>query len=292
VVADVLGVKLARVKVIQGDTDICPYGLGNYSSRSIAIGASSAGLAAGELRQKILTVAGRMLEALVDDMDAEDDRIFVKGRPEPAIPFDEVVKTFWTDPYHYHANDLEPGLESTRYFKHGNVYHDTRVGGKFNAYPSWPNAAVACIVEVDPEQGVVKVLRYCMVHDSGMVVNPMLAEGNIQGGVAQGLGGALYEHLVYDDSCQLKTASFMDYTLPTAVEMPPMEFAHQVTRSPFTPLGTKGVGESGVTGILGAICGAVENALPHLELEVSELPLKPHNVWRMIRDARPREARS
>ena len=149
---------------------------------------------------------------------------------------------------------------------------------------------VGAIVEVDPATGMLKLLRFCMVHDAGVVVNPMLAEANVHGGIAQGIGGAIYEHLVYDENGQCKTATFMDYTLPTAVEIPPLELAHQETPSPFTPLGTKGVGESGVSGTLGAICGAVENALPELDLRLLEMPLAPERLWRAIQAAPRRSA--
>ena len=116
-----------------------------------------------------------------------------------------------------------------------------------------------------------------------------MAEANLHGGIAQGLGGAMYEHLVYDEAGQLKTTTFMDYTLPTAVDVPWMDVEHQETPSPFTPLGTKGVGESGVTGPLGSLCGAVESAFPELELNLSEMPLTPQTVWRAIHQAKRRE---
>src|SRR5262249_30147892 len=157
--------------------------------------------------------------------------------------------------------------------------------GRFSAYPSWPNQAVACCSDVDRDTGSGKLLRYCAVHDSGVVVNPLMAEANLHGGIVQGLGGAMYEHLVYDESGQLMTTTFMDYTCPTAVEVPSFEVEHQETPSPFTPLGTKGVGESGVTGPLGAVCSAIENALPDLDLKLSTMPLTPYRVWQAIQVA-------
>jgi carbon-monoxide dehydrogenase large subunit len=285
ITADALGIDVSLVRVVQGDTETCPWGLGNYSSRSMIMGGSAAHLAALELREKILRVAGRMLEVLPGDLEISGGKIYPAGEPDRFISFNDVVHTIYYEPFGPHAKDVDPGLESTRYFRHPNIYHPGDPEGRFSAYPSWPNAAVACIVEVDPDTGVLKVLRCCMVHDSGTVINPMLAEGNVHGGMTQGLGGALYEHLVYDENGQFKTATFMDYTLPTAVEVPSYEFEHQETRSPFTPLGHKGVGESGVAGILGAVCGAVENALPHLNLRLQEMPLKPQRVWQAIREA-------
>jgi carbon-monoxide dehydrogenase large subunit len=131
----------------------------------------------------------------------------------------------------------------------------------------------------------VKILRYCGVHDSGVVVNPLMAEGNVHGGTVQGIGGALFEELVYDDIGQLTTGTFLDYTLPTAVDVPRLEIEHQETPSPFTPLGTKGVGESGVGAPLGALCGAVENAFPELKLRLTAMPLTPQRVWKALRAA-------
>jgi carbon-monoxide dehydrogenase large subunit len=129
-----------------------------------------------------------------------------------------------------------------------------------------------------------------MVHDAGKIVNPLLAEANLHGGVAQGLGAALYEQIAYDEDAQPLTATFMDYTIPTAVEVPHIELGHQETLTPFTPLGTKGVGESGVGAPLGALCSAIENALPELDLRLTELPLTPSRVWAAIQSAKERVA--
>jgi carbon-monoxide dehydrogenase large subunit len=128
-----------------------------------------------------------------------------------------------------------------------------------------------------------------MVHDAGTIVNPLLANANLHGGIAQGIGAALYEKIAYDESAQPLTATFMDYTIPTAVEVPNLELGHQETPTPFTPLGTKGVGESGVGAPLGALCSAIENALPELDIRLTELPLTPSRVWEAIQDAKTRQ---
>jgi carbon-monoxide dehydrogenase large subunit len=289
IAADTLGVPFDQVKVIQGDTDTCPYGLGNYSSRSIIMGGSAVQVAAQELREKMLKVAAKMLEVSPDEVDVEEGQFSVKGAPSRYVMFKEVSSTVYRDCHGKASFDVEPGLESTRYFQHPNVYHQPETQGRFSSYPSWPNQAVAIIVEVDPETGRFKILRYCAVHDSGVVINPLLAEANLHGGFVQGIGGAAFEHLVYDEQGQLMTTSFMDYTCPTAADVPSFEVGHQETRSPFTPLGTKGVGESGVTGPLGGLCSAIENALPHLDLRLTHLPLTPNRVWRAIRDAQERK---
>ncbi len=286
IAADALGVEIENVRVLQGDTETCPYGLGNFSSRGVMMGGSAVYLAATELHEKMLRVAARMLEVSPGDLGTETGRIVLKGAPFRFVSFKDVVSEIYGGCHGAAAGEEEPGLEATRYFRHGNIFHQPETQGRYNPYPAWPNQAVACVVEVDPETGIVKLLRYCGVHDSGVIVNPLTAEANLHGGTAQGIGGALYEHLVYDDRGQLTTTTFMDYTLPTAVELPKFEIQHQETPSPFAPLGTKGVGESGVTGPLGALCSAVESALQELDLEIVELPLTPERVWRAIQAAR------
>jgi carbon-monoxide dehydrogenase large subunit len=285
IAAEFLGCDFGRVRVLQGDTELCPYGLGNYSSRSTMYGGSAVQRAATELREKLLRVAGKMLEADAADLDAAENRIFVKGAPSRSVTFDAVVDQIYRHPFGEFAEDEEPGLEATRYFRMGNIYHQPEKQGRFSNYPAWPYGAAACVVEVDPETGFVKVLRYCLVEDAGTIVNPLLVDANLHGAITQGIGGTLFEQLVYGDDGQLHTANLMDYTIPTAVEMPRFEIGHLETPSPFTPLGMKGVGESGVGAALGALCSAIENAFPELDLTVAELPLTPARVWRAIREA-------
>ena len=286
-VADTLGVVIEDVKIIQGDTDRCPYGLGNYSSRSLMIGGSAAQIAATQVRDKMFHVAAKSLEVSPADLDAEDGRIYVTGAPTRSIPLRDVASLVYRHAYGPEASDVEPGLEATRYYRIANVYHQPEVDGRLSPYPTWPYAAAVAIVEVEPETGVVKVLRYTAIHDSGTIVNPLLAEGQMLGGIAQGIGAALYENMVYDSAGQLMTATLMDYTLPTALEMPTCVVEHQVTPSPFTLQGAKGVGESGVTSPLAAVASAIENALPHLKLSLMETPLMPDRVWRAIQESAP-----
>jgi carbon-monoxide dehydrogenase large subunit len=285
IVADTLGVSIDRVRVIQGDTQICPYGLGNYSSRSLMIGGSAARVAAMQIREKMLRVAANALEVSAEDLDAEDNRIFLKGAPTRGIDVEEVASLVYRHVYGPEASDVEPGLEATRYYRIDNVYHQPEVQGRFSAYPTWPYAACAAVVEVDVDTGLVKVLRFAAVHDSGPIINPTLANANLHGGIVQGLGGALYENMVYDEDGQLKTATLMDYTLPTAMEVPILMLDHQSTPSPFTLLGSKGVGESGVAGPLGAVASAIEDALPHLKLSLMETPLTPARLWHAMHRA-------
>ena len=186
IVADVLGVEIGQLKVIQGDTDMCPYGLGNYSSRSLMIGGSAAHMAATQIREKMFRVAANVLEVAVADLDAEDGHICVKGAPTRKVAFKEVASLVYRHEYGAEASEVEPGLEATRYYRIGNVYHQPEVQGRFSAYPTWPYEACAAVVEVDPETGLIKVLRYAAVHDSGPIINPGMAEGNLCGGIAAG----------------------------------------------------------------------------------------------------------
>jgi carbon-monoxide dehydrogenase large subunit len=286
IVADALGCTFDRIRVVQGDTESCPWGFGNYSARSVIIGGSAAHLAASDVKEKMVRVAANMLEASPADLEAVGGRIFVSGTPDRGVTHDEVAHEVYRNPHGPNMEGIEPALEAQRHFKIDNVYHQPEKQGRFSAYPSWPNGVAAVVVEVDEETGYVKVLRYCMVHDAGRIVNPLLAEANLHGGVAQGLGAALYEQIAYDEDAQPLTATFMDYTIPTALEVPDIELGHQETLTPFTPLGTKGVGESGVGAPLGALCSAIENALPELDLRLTELPLTPSRVWAAIQSAK------
>ena len=287
VVADELGTSIGDVSVIQGDTDRCPYGLGNFSDRSTIVGASSAMLAAKDIREKMLKVAASMLEASPEDLDIEESRFFVKGVPSKFLKFADVSQTIYRRPYDC-AVDIEPGLEATRYFRTLNATHIPDEQGRISTYPSYPNMAHLAFVEVDGETGEVKILKYAAVHDCGFVMNPMMVEGQLHGGIVQGIGGALYENLVYDDSGQLLTTTFMDYPIPTSMEVPRIEVANHETKSPFTPYGTKGVGESGPVGAPSVLISAVEDALSSLGVKITELPLTPNKVWELIRDAKRR----
>ena len=288
IVADTIGAELGRISVVQGDTEICPFGLGNFSSRCTMIGGAAGREAALDIRAKMFKVASRMLEVLPAELDAEDGRIFVKDAPCHAVTFADVTRAIYRESYGPHALDFEPGLEVTRYYRNPNSYHQTHLHpyGGLSTYPSWPYGVAGCVVEVDPDTGKVTILRYCYVHDAGKIVNPMLAEGNMHGGFAQGIGGALYENLAYDENGQLRTTTFYDYTIPTAADLPRFEVQHQETPSPFSPLGLKGVGESGIGAPLSAICSAVEDAFPELRLRFRETPLTPARVWEAIERAK------
>ncbi|MGE0520169.1 MAG: xanthine dehydrogenase family protein molybdopterin-binding subunit [Candidatus Binatia bacterium] len=290
IVADELGVDINSITVVQGDTDHCPYGLGNYSSRSIMMGGAAAQLAAKDLREKLFTVASRMLEVLPADLEAEGGFIRLRGAPQRQVSMADVAGEIYRHTYGPAAETVEPGLESTRYSRIGNLYHQPeRQDGHFSMYPTWPYGACALEVEVDPDTGFVKVQRCVFIHDCGTVINPGLVDANVHGGLAQGLGGALFERMAYDDAGQFLTGTFMDYTLPTADDLPSFELMHHNTPSPFTDLGTKGAGESGVGAPLSAMCAAVENALAEWGPVIDETPVMPDRVWRALHQAKSAE---
>src|SRR5439155_25144381 len=198
-----LGVQLDAVEVIQGDTDICPFGLGNSSSRSVIFGGSAAKLAAAELREKMCRVAGRMLEVAPTDLVVGDGRIAVKGAPTRFVTIENVAGKIYRDAFSLPVCDEEPGLDVTRYFRHGNfgaMNKEPDPEGRLNFYSTWPNGATIAVVRVDPDTGVVTVLRLMSVHDAGVLVNPMLVDANLHGSFSQSLFGELYEHLVNDES--------------------------------------------------------------------------------------------
>lgn len=282
IAAETLGTRMDAVRVLQGDTLTCPWGLGNYSSRGIIIGGSAVEAAATDLRDKLLHVAGNMLEANPEDLTAEDGRISVRGAAQRFVDITDVAAEIYKRPFGPHADSVEPGLEATRYWRAPNVFHQPAKQGRFSAYPTWPSAASACVVEVDAETGMVHILRYVLVDDAGNVINPQLVEANLHGATAQAIGGALYEQIAYSSEGQPLSATLMDYTIPTAVEMPFVEVSHQHSPSPFTPLGTKGAGESGMGCALAALTSAVEDALRPLEVCLDELPLTPARVRRAI----------
>jgi carbon-monoxide dehydrogenase large subunit len=253
------------------------------------IGGSAVREAALQLRDKLAKVAGSLLGADADTLEHAGGSITVAGEPDRRIPYTDAVEAIYRHPFGKDAEGVEPGLEATRYWRIGNIYHQPETQGRFSTYPTWPNGACACVVEVDEDTGLVRILRWILVEDAGVIINPLLAEANLHGAIAQGIGSALYEDIVYDEAGQLLTATLMDYTIPTAVELPSLEIGHHETPSPFTPLGAKGVGESGIASSLGAIAAAIEDAFPELDLRLTQLPFSPQRVWRAIREAQASE---
>jgi aerobic carbon-monoxide dehydrogenase large subunit len=287
IVADELGIALSDIRVIQGDTDVCPYGFGNYSGRSLMVGGASAALAARDVREKMVKVAGALLQVEPQRLVVDRGCVHPHDAPERSLSFAEIAYAVYTRAYDV-ASVVEPPLEATRTYKPPHINHIPDAQGRINPYPSYSNGAYLAVVEVDPETGQVKILKFAAVHDSGVIVNPLLAEGQTQGAVAMGIGAALGEELAYDGEGRPLTTSFKDYLMPRAADVPRMEIGHRVTPNPFTLLGTKGGGEAGVGGSQAAVVNAVADALAPLGVKIRELPLNPPRVWRLIREARQR----
>jgi CO/xanthine dehydrogenase Mo-binding subunit len=263
IAAEVLGVELERIEVVHGDTDLIPDGVGSWSSRTTVIGGSAVLNAANETAEKARRIGAEMLEASLDDVVLEGGRVFVAGSPEPSLGLGEIAVAA-ADAVASRRRGETPGL-SVR-----TIYVDPAM--------NYPYGVGLGQVEVDPETGGVKLLRYFVAYEIGRAVNPMLIKGQIAGGAAQGLGGALMEELTYDASGQPTSASFMDYLVPTAGEMPNVGFLIcEDAPTPTNPLGAKGAGESGIMPVGAVVAAAVEDALQAPGL-VSALPLHPDRV--------------
>ncbi len=283
VVAAELGIEPSEITVVQGDTAACPYGFGNYSGRGILVGASSAALAARDVRDELAKVAARLLECACDEIDIAGGRFLRRGAAG-AVTLREIAEVVYRRTA---SGDAEqPGrLEATRSYRPGNISHEPDAEGRIQPYPSYSNAAYVAVVQVDAETGVVDLLDLAVVHDCGTIINERLVEGQIRGAVAMGVGAALSEHLVYDDDGVLSTDRLKSYVVPRAPDVPPIRVGHQVTPSPFTLLGTKGAGEAGVGGAAAAVASAVADALIPLGAVIRRFPLTPPTVLRAINEA-------
>ncbi len=273
IVAEQLGVGAADVEVVTGDTARFGWGTGTFASRGAVVAGNACHAAAVDVRRKVLALAGSVLGSAEEDLEIADGMVRALGSGE-SISLGDLAA---------HANPLrgavapgtEPGLESTAYF-----------GPERGVTASGVHAMV---LEVDPETAQVDILRYVVVHDCGRVINPMIVEGQIHGGVAHGIGNAFYEQLVFDEGAQLLNASFMDYLLPTATDVPTIETDHVETPSPLNPLGVKGVGEAGAIPVGALFAQALEDALDIDGFEVREMPLSPNRLFELIRDAREKD---
>jgi carbon-monoxide dehydrogenase large subunit len=266
VVADVLDVSIDQVDVVAGDTAAITYGFGSVASRGMVTGGSAVAGAAGRVRDKAVRVGAQLLEASVDDVELAGGGVRVKGAPTRSITLGEIARALL--PGRGRVRDETVGLREESHFEPPTVTYASGLHG--------------AVVAVDVPTGRVEILRYVVVHDCGRVVNPLIVDGQVAGGVAQGIGGALYEDLVYDDQGQLLTTSLMDYLLPTTAETPPLTLGHQEHLSPRNPLGVKGLGEGGAIGPPAAIANAVEDALRDLGVRVRETPLGPSRVRELV----------
>jgi aerobic carbon-monoxide dehydrogenase large subunit len=275
VVAQVLDVNVSDVHVITGDTREFGWGTGTFASRGAVVAGSACHEAAVAVHRKVIDLAARVLDVAPDEVELEAGTVRVRGDASRSMRLGELAG--FANPLRGAVTPgTEPGLEATAYFgpDHG----------------STASGVHAMVVEVDPETAMVRIDRYIVVHDCGKLINPVIVAGQVQGGVAHGIGNAFFEQLVYDESGQLQNASFMDYLLPTAMDVPRVEMAHRETAAPLNPLGIKGVGEAGCIPTGACFAQAVEDALPHLALEIREIPLSPNRLWELLRDAGPADA--
>jgi carbon-monoxide dehydrogenase large subunit len=265
IIAEELGLPAADVDIEEGDTDTAPYGLGTYASRSTPTAGAAAVMAARKIKAKARKIAAFLLEVGEDDLEWNVDRWQVKGSPEQAKTIQDIAFAAYTN----HPPGMEAGLEATDYYDPPNL--------------TFPFGSYICVVDIDSGTGEVKIRRFVAVDDCGNIINPLVVEGQIHGGLTMGLAPALFEEIVYDENGTNLTGTFMDYLLPTAVETPKWEIGKTITPSPHHPIGAKGVGESPTVGAPPAIANAVVDALWHLGVRHIDIPITPQKVWSLLR---------
>jgi aerobic carbon-monoxide dehydrogenase large subunit len=268
--ADELGLPFEDVEIVHGDTAQVPFGMGTYGSRSAAVGGSAIYTSIQKIKEKGKKIAAHLLEANEADLDYADGKFFVKGSPGRNKTFQDVALMAYLA--HNLPKGLEPGLEATSFWDPTNFV--------------FPFGAHLAVTEVEPDTGKVKLLRYVAVDDVGRVINPMIVDGMVHGGIAQGVAQALYEYAVYDDGGQLQTGSMMDYALPKADDLPSFETDRTVTPTPVNPMGIKGAGETGTIASTVAVANAVMDALAPLGISHIDLPLTPARIWGAVSAAR------
>ena len=266
IVAEELGIPASKVKVEEGDTDTAPYGLGTYASRSTPTAGAATAVAARKIREKTRLLAAHLLECSPDDLEWTPGQWNVKGSPDRVKTIAELAFAAYTN----HPQGMEAGLEATDYYDPPNL--------------TFPFGSYVCVVDIDKGTGQVKVRRFVAVDDCGNIINPMIVDGQIHGGLTMGLAPALYEEIPYDEQGNNLAGTFMDYLMPTALETPAWETAKTITPSPHHPLGAKGVGESATVGAPPAIANAVVDALAHLGVTHIDIPITPHKVWRILQE--------
>ena len=271
IIAEELGLPAVDIEVEEGDTDTAPYGLGTYASRSTPTAGAAAAMAARKIRAKAKKIAAHLLEVNEDDLEWNMNKWQVKGSPEQSKTIQDIAFAAYTN----HPPDLEAGLEATDYYNPPNL--------------TFPFGSYIAVVDIDNGTGEVKVRRFVAIDDCGNIINPLIVEGQVHGGLTMGLAPALYEEIVYDENGTCLTGTFADYLLPTAVESPKWETGHTITPSPHHPIGAKGVGESPTVGAPPAIANAVIDALWHLGVRHIDIPITPQKVWKALREAGVRE---
>jgi aerobic carbon-monoxide dehydrogenase large subunit len=267
IAADQLGVDHSDVVVTEGDTAMIQTGVGTFASRSVSVDGTGVHIAAQRIRDKILQIAAHQLEAAAEDLESANGQISVKGVPGRSVSFKDIA--YSANVAHDLPEGMEPGLEETAFFDPANF--------------TYPFGVHIATVDVDTETGETRLTRYIAVDDCGNVINPMIVDGQVHGGVAQGVAQALWEEVVYDENGQLITGTLMDYAVPFATDLPMIETGMTVTPSPVNPLGVKGVGEAGTIAATPVVVNAVVDALSGLGVRHIDMPLRPEKVWRAAR---------
>lgn len=287
VVSKELGVQPTDVKVIEGDTLLCPFGMGAWSSRSCVIGIPAIIQAVRQLKEKVMKIAAFTLGTRVEDLGFSNGSVISRSNPERSLPLAEIARLAYIRVDKL-PKDLEAGLNATSYYFAPSMNLPPDELGRKSRYSTVSSGACLALVEVDAETGTIKVKRFAIVHDSGTIINERVVAGQLHGGVAQGIGGAIDEELPYDRNGQLLASSFMDYLLPVASEIPDIQVGHITNPSPFVLGGFKGAGEGGAIAVAPVLASAVEDALSSFGVSVTEMPLKPENVWRIVNSSRKR----
>ncbi|HEU5345930.1 MAG TPA: aerobic carbon-monoxide dehydrogenase large subunit [Ktedonobacterales bacterium] len=266
IVAEELGLPVENITVEHGDTDTAPYGLGTYASRSTPTAGAATAVAARKIRDKARKIAAHLLEANPDDLEWQDYRFQVKGSPGRSVGMKEIAFAAYTN----FPSDVEAGLEAVDYYDPPNL--------------TFPFGAYICVVDIDRGTGQVKIRRFVAVDDCGNIINPMIVDGQIHGGLTMGMAPALLEAITYDENGNMQQGTFMEYLLPTAMETPAWETDKTVTPSPHHPFGAKGVGESATVGAPPAIANAVVDALSHLGVTHVDIPFTPWKIYQILEE--------
>jgi aerobic carbon-monoxide dehydrogenase large subunit len=269
VCADELGVEMQNVDVTLGDTERLSYGTGTFASRTAVVGGNAVSLAARAVKEKAIFAASKILGVAAQDLELFRGKVFSKSAPTTSIALSEIAAIASGGvPGSPLSGGIQPGLEATCYFT--------------PSQPAYASGAHVAVVRVDPQTGFVKVLRCAVAHDCGKVINPMIVDGQIHGGVAHGIGDALFENLEYDENGQLQTTSYLTYLIPTSFDVPHIDTEHVEIPSRFNALGLKGAGEAGAIGAPAAIANAIADALSPLGVSIDEFPLIPNRIWQLI----------
>jgi carbon-monoxide dehydrogenase large subunit len=274
IVADQLGVPFEDVEVIHGDTGMIPFGMGTYGSRTTPVAGGAIVQACNKIIEKGRKIAAHLLEASEKDIEYRPGIYSIKGLPDKKVTIQQVALASYAAGAKELPQGLEPGLEATAFYDPENF--------------TFPFGTHVCTVEVDPETYTVKILKYVAVDDCGKRINPMIVEGQIHGGIVQGIAQALWEQAVYDENGNLLTATLTDYAVPTSADVPEIELDETVTPSPHNPLGVKGVGETGTIAATPAVVNAVLDAISHLGIEHIDMPLTPTRIWEAVEKTKSR----